>query len=437
MKRLIKFAAFAVAAILSAVSCGSDSTRPTVEFAEKILSITVGGEVEVSAVLDKAAENEIRVPVEFSGSAEKGRSYTVSSEYFSFDKGSKKASITVTDLDMVSDGDSRIVMKLTGNEAVIGTNFTCVVTLDTDEELIYNFNATKAEVAEVSSFTLSLTGVESGDRFKAPSDMEIPLKIEGDAERFIDYPSSVTVSKGTSSARFEIRAREASKTDGDDLLAEQPENLHAVMSVDGGRFIGGDRSEVSLKVLTGQQTAEIFLGAWEFDRIYDLKEMEEWFEMEGDDPSLLPTANEGFRLYFELDEETADVVLATNRDKGGFADFFRNGAVVTLTEPINYSTEAEPAGRYAMKESNMFMAEETDAWVVWHYYRLSTANRAFSSEKETAGEAVIAMRINDNGCLEMQFRDYDTPPFGGNWWDPERFDADMFAFCCRFNPVDR
>lgn len=427
----------AVAAVFSFVSCTSEGSRPTVEFASKILSINIGGELEVSAVLDKAAENEIRVPVEFSGSAEKGRSYTVSSEYFTFPKGSGRASITITDKDMVSDGDSRIVMKLTGDEAVIGTNFTCVVTLDTDEKLIYNFSATKAEIAEMASFTVSVAGVESGDRFKAPSDIQIPLKVEGEGERFIDYPASVTVAKGTSSARFEVRALEASKTDGDDLLADQPENLYAVMDVEGDRFIGGDRSEVSLKVLTGQQTAEAFLGAWEFGRIYDLAEMEEWFEMEGDDPSLLPTSNEGFRLYFELDEETGDVVLRTNRDKGGFADYFRDGAVVTLTEPVNYSTESEPAGRYAMKESNMFMAEETDAWVVWHYYRLSTANRAFSSEKETAGESVIAMRINDEGRLEMQFRDYDTPPFGENWWDPENFDADMFAFCCCFDPVER
>ena len=55
----------------------------------------------------------------------------------------------------------------------------------------------------------------------------------------------------------------------------------------------------------------------------------------------------------------------------------------------------------------------------------------FSKEKETIGEAVVVFTILD-GDLVVELRDYDTPPFGTNWWDDGDFDADMFSFASLF-----
>ena len=125
------------------------------------------------------------------------------------------------------------------------------------------------------------------------------------------------------------------------------------------------------------------------------------------------------------------MVTLTTNGKGDFANYFRE-ATITLTEPKNYSTEGVVLGKYTVEEINMFQAEVIDDdSVIFTYYLLSNANRAFSADDEELGESVIAFRLTNDGNLEMQFRDYDMPPFGEMWWDDD-FDADMFAFCSVF-----
>ena len=65
------------------------------------------------------------------------------------------------------------------------------------------------------------------------------------------------------------------------------------------------------------------------------------------------------------------------------------------------------------------------------YYLLSAANRAFSKTEEKIDESIIVFTIID-GNLIVELRDYDTPPFGKNWWDDGDFDADMFSFASLF-----
>ena len=137
MKHLIAFAACA-AALFSFASCAKNDTMATVEFAERIYSVNIGGSVEVTAVIDKALESSITVPAVFSGSAAKGTAYTVSAESFIFEAGSTRASISVTDKGMGA--EDQIVIKLGGSDATVGTNSTCVVNLNANEKLIYNFS---------------------------------------------------------------------------------------------------------------------------------------------------------------------------------------------------------------------------------------------------------------------------------------------------------
>lgn len=432
MKRILTFAACA-AAVLASISCEKSETKPTVEFSEKITSINIGGTVEVSAVLDKAAEAAVTVPVDFSGSAVKGTAYTVSSEAFVFAEGSTKASITITDVAMAS--EEQIVLKLTGSEAVIGTNFTCVVTLNADESLIYNFDNARTEVVESATLTITVEGVESGKSFKAPADIELPLKVEGEAEKFLDYPASVTLAKGTNSVRFEVKARESSKTDENERLEDYPENPSAVIFVSGDRFIGGDKPEATVKLHSGQLVPEKLVGKWAFNHVYDEEDYEYFFELT--EPELLPIHNDGFEIEIYIDEDD-DMVKIKSNNTGDFAHFFRDGASISLTTPINSVAGAVPVGKYAMKEGNMYRDTELESEaVIWFYYKLSSANKSFSAEpdEEIIGESTIALRLDDDGRLEMQFRDLINPPFGDIWWEELKPDYENLGFCSVFDPV--
>lgn len=432
MKHLIAFAACA-AALFSFASCAKNDTMATVEFAERIYSVNIGGSVEVTAVIDKALESSITVPAVFSGSAAKGTAYTVSAESFIFEAGSTRASISVTDKGMGA--EDQIVIKLGGSDATVGTNSTCVVNLNANEKLIYNFSTSSIELVESSSVTVSFEGVESGKAYKAPADVVIPVAIDGDAEKFIDYPATVTLAKGTSTATIELKALPAAKDDKENLLAEQAVNPTGVLSLGGPDVLAGNTGEVAVKLLSSLLVPENLVGKWVFDRVYDIEELELWFMEMEDDPELLPTHNEGFELEFYIDEADGQVKLKTSGD-GDFANYFRDGATVSMTTPLNPCSGATPAGKYAMMESNMFMAEELGCEeVLWFYYKLNPVNRAFSAEDESLGESVIAFRINDDGDLEMMFHDYDMPPFGEMWWDDE-FDPDMFGFCCVLSKGD-
>ena len=192
------------------------------------------------------------------------------------------------------------------------------------------------------------------------------------------------------------------------------------------RILIGNNETITLK-LYGAEIPEALLGTWTFDHVFDIEEIEEFFGDEGDDITLLPTHNEGFTITFEKDD--AGIITVTPNDKGDFAKFFRT-ATVTPTEPINYSSEGTVTGMNTVSEINMFMASEDYDFHTCSYYRLSEANRAFSSEVETLGEAVVIFTLVEGG-LQVEFRDYDTPPFGEVWWDPE-FEADMFGFASLF-----
>ena len=97
----------------------------------------------------------------------------------------------------------------------------------------------------------------------------------------------------------------------------------------------------------------------------------------------------------------------------------------------NYSSDGKVIGKNTVSECTMFMASDGYDTHTNAYYLLSAANRAFSKDKETIGEAVVVFTIID-GDLAVELRDYDTPPFGKNWWDEGDFDADMFSFASLF-----
>lgn len=300
---------------------------------------------------------------------------------------------------------------------------------DEPELIVYTFSQKKLDLVESVSATITLSGQKSGKDFKAQEDITIPFTVEGDAAVAVKSDAQAFVVKaGTNSATvvFTIDAEKAAE-----LVSEQ-----AVVKInrpDG--ILPGDIAQLRLKVHSGIQTPSKLVGKWQFDHVFDGEELPMWFEEMEDDPDLLPLNNEGFILNITEDEETGEVTL-TPEGEGDFGWFFRE-ATITLAAPAGLGSEDEVLGSYTAKCNNMFMAEEDESLVdfICTFYKLSSANRAFSSDTESLGEAVVSMRYREDGGLELIFRDYDTPPFGEMWWDDEKFDPEMFGFASVFTKV--
>ena len=412
MKRIYHIIAAVLVTVLMS-SCKEDLT-PTANFTETLVNLHPSQSVDLSVKLDRPAETALSIPVEF---ACESNAYSVSDKAFKFAQGSNTASITLTDIDLPA-GVTVSAKLVASAQAYVGVNYSCFVVKDESEAYSVQFSSSSVELNSCGKATLgiTLTGAYSGTKFKAPEDIKIPFSISGEGADLVsvqDGLTEFTVPKGNNSASVVLQC------------AETFEEGSAVFSL-----AGDAGKQVTLKIKSFSPAS--LVGEWVFSRVYDEDEMVIWFEELEDDSSLLPLNNEGFTLTFT---EGEDGKVTLTPGEGDFANFFRVSEV-SLTEPVNCSSEGKIVGPYQCSELNMFQAEDPglEEPVVYTYFKLSPANRAFSADTESAGDGVVAFRINDEGNLEMMFRDYDQPPFGENWWDG--FDQDMFGFCSLFTRVE-
>ncbi len=422
--RFLTFALAAVAATASFSSCKEDD-RPTIEFEQSIYTVYAQSSVDVKVVVSEPAETDITASLTCTGAD--ASAFDIAGGNVTVRAGETSGTFTVRNNGLTDDSPLKITVNAPEGYRA-GTRNITIVTPDPEETLVYSFKTAKADVLGSYVATINLTGVSSGSSLSLGSDLNIPLTITGDAAQYVVFDGSTksvqarvphaVLKAGSSSATFGFSLAEGF-TDGDKIT----------VSVDEGakRFIPGDNESIEL-TLYSVKVPDAILGTWTFGSVFDADELMEWFEMEDDDSSLLPLKNEGFTLTFAKDASSG-VVTVTPNDKGDFANFFRE-ATVTPAEPVNYSTEGKVIGKNTVEECTMFMAEAGYDVHTNMYYRLSSANRAFSKSKETLGEAVVVFTIID-GSLIVEFRDYDQPPFGENWWDSE-FDADMFSFASIF-----
>ncbi len=429
-RRILTFMAAAAAAI-SMVSCQDDS-KPTIEFEKILYTVYQKGSVDVTLTVSEPAASAIDIPLIFSGNAEKGTDYTVSAESIKIAAGETSGAITISDNCITE--DKQISIGFTAPAGYnIGTKMVAVVSPDMQEALVYSFSMTRGYALESFIATINVTGTVSGKDFKATEDITIPLVLSGDGAANLTFvpeeqqvasvdarPSYYAVIKaGQSSATAKFTVPEGYSGDADAVLA--------VNSDDASRFVPGDNSSVSIAV-RGVQTPDKLVGTWKFSKVYDLDELNTWFEEYEDDVDALPTHNVGFTLTFA--KESDGSVSLTPGGTGDFLNFFRK-ATVSFTAPINTTAKAVSLGKYTMLDNQQFVTEARGyAYQFNTYYKLSSANRAFSKDTETLGEAVVVFTLSDEG-LTVEFRDYDTPPFGEMWWD-DSFDPDMFGFASLF-----
>ncbi len=414
----------AAAAAVTISSCQKDD-KPTVEFEKSLYTVHAKRSVDVNVILSEPATENVSVQITTAGAAA-GTDFELTGNPVTIKAGETTGTFTVKNLNLTEASPLNLGIECPSGYS-LGTKFVTIVTPDPEETLVYSFQTTKADVLGSYVANINVTGVTSGDKLSLGDDVVIPLNITGNAAQYVVFDATdasysdphAVLKAGKSTATFKFSLKDGFK-DGD--------KINVTVDMDkAARFIPGD-NESAEYTLYSVNVPDAIIGTWTFSKVFDVDELAEWFEMEDDDPSLLPLNNDGFTLTFTKDE--SGVVTVIPNDKGDFAGYFRE-ATVTPTEPKNYSSEGTVIGKNTVSECTMFMASEGYEVHTNTYYLLSAANRAFSKTEEKIGESVIVFTIID-GNLIVEFRDYDTPPFGENWWDDGDFDADMFSFASLF-----
>ena len=402
---------------LFSVACSEDG-KITVEFEKTLYTVHGGGSVDIAVNVSEPAASDISIGLLFSGSASADK-YAASFDTVTIPAGETTGTVTISDIRISQ--EEQIVVGIVSCPAgyTPGAKSVTIVTVDAEELLVCSFATTSDNAIGSYRARIDVSGAVSGKDLSLNEDVVIPLTASGAAASYLNFGGEP---HALLKAGDKVAIAEFSLKPGFEEGAE----IKLGIKEGEDRILIGNNETITLK-LYGAEIPEALLGTWKFDHVFDLEEIEYFFDDEGDDITLLPTHNEGFTLTFEKDD--AGIITVTPNDKGDFAKFFRT-ASVTPTEPINYSSEGIVTGMNTVSEINMFMATEDYGIHTCSYYKLSQANRAFSSEVENLGEAVVIFTLVEGG-LQVEFRDYDTPPFGEVWWDPE-FEADMFGFASLF-----
>lgn len=403
-------------AILS-VACSEDG-KIAVEFEKTLYTVHGGGSVDIAVNVSEPAASDIRIGLIFSGSASADK-YAVGFDSVTIPAGETVGTVTISDIRISQDEQIAVGIGRCPAGYAPGTKSVTIVTVDAEELLICSFASTSDNAIGSYRARIDVSGAVSGKNLSLNEDVVIPLTASGAAASYLNFGGEP---HALLKAGDKVAIAEFSLKPGFEEGAE----IKLGIKEGEDRILIGNNETITLK-LYGAEIPEALLGTWKFDHVFALEEIEYFFDYEGDDITLLPTHNEGFTLTFEKDD--AGIITVTPNDKGDFAKFFRT-ATVTPTEPINCSSEGKVTGMNTVSEINMFMATEDYGIHTCSYYKLSQANRAFSSEVENLGEAVVIFTLVEGG-LQVEFRDYDTPPFGEVWWDPE-FEADMFGFASLF-----
>ena len=402
---------------LFSVACSEDG-KITVEFEKTLYTVHGGGSVDIAVNVSEPAASDISIGLLFSGSASADK-YAASFDTVTIPAGETTGTVTISDIRISQEEQIVVGIVSCPSGYTPGAKSVTIVTVDAEELLVCSFATTSDNAIGSYRARIDVSGAVSGKDLSLNEDVVIPLSASGAAASYLNFGGEP---HALLKAGDKVAIAEFSLNPGFEEGAE------VKLSIKEGedRILIGNNETITLK-LYGAEIPEALLGTWTFDHVFDIEEVEEFFSEMEDDITLLPTHNEGFTLTFEKDN--AGIITVTPNDKGDFAKFFRT-ATVTPTEPINYSSEGIVTGMNTVSEINMFMAMEDYDVHTCSYYKLSEANRAFSSEVETLGEAVVIFTLVEGG-LQVEFRDYDTPPFGEMWWDPD-FDADMFGFASLF-----
>lgn len=462
-RKFMTFVAVAAAA-LSLASCekdpnalGGGGKTPVIEFEKTLYTVYDNGTVDVVIKSTLAAAEPVTIPVTFSGKAEKGVDYEVvardaegkeipAEDAVTIEAGEAAGAITIKNISLTEEKNVSISFTVPEGYAA-GTKKVAVVSPDTQEALVYSFQMARGYALESFVTTIEVVGTVSGKDFNAAEDIIIPLSLTGEGASVLQFVEDKETEGGASEGGdgetenggatvtsvaapaagpyAVLKAGQAKATVKFTVPEGYSGDKEALLTVDtnaDSRFIeGGDNEFVSIAV-RGLQTPDKLVGTWKFSKVYSEEELiSNWVELFEVDESEVPCKNDGFTLTFTKEGDGS--VKLSPSGNGDFANFFRE-ATVTLGSPINQTKPSTTLGEHTSLDCNMFIQADPDGtpYQFDTYYKLSSANRAFSADTESLGESTIIFNLTEKG-LVMEFRDYE-----GDYVDLYgEFDPDFFS----------
>lgn len=430
MKRILTFV-MTVAAAVTFASCQKDGKNetPTVEFEKTLYTVYDQGEVDVKLVVSKPVEAPVEFQISCSGAAVEGTDYEISAHSVKIEAGENAGVVTVKNLALGEDKQISLTFS-TPSGYKAGTKTVTVIAPDIAEALVYSFETGRAYAYESIVLKIKVIGAVSGKDFKANEAITVPLNLSGEGAGVLNFvPENVAVQSIAATPQPQVYAVIPAGDSEATVKFTVPEGYsddkEAVITVDtdaASRFIEGDNASVAVAV-RGVQTPDKLVGTWKFSKVFSKDELvSHWLELFPiDGESDLPLSNKDFTLTFT--KEADGSVKLTPSGEGDFNNFFRE-ATLTLTAPINTTKPSTTLGQYTSLDANMYVQADPDgeAYQYDTYYKLSSANRAFSATDEALGEATVIFNITDKG-LVLEFRDYD-----GDYVDYYgEFDPDFFS----------
>lgn len=441
-KKFMTFVTVAVAA-LSLASCEKEGGKetPVLEFEKILYTVYDKGTVDVVIKSNVAVAEDVTIPVTFSGEAEKGVDYKIvakddegneiaAEDVVTIEAGKTAGAITVKNISLSEKKQISVSFAVPEGYAA-GTKKTAVVAPDSQEALVYSFQMARGYALESFVTTIKVTGTVSGTDFKAAEDIIIPLSLTGEGASVLQFVEEKETEGGASTTSIAapvgpyavLKAGQNSATVKFTVPEGYSGDKEALLAVDSdadSRFIEGGATETVSIAVRGLQTPDKLVGTWKFSKVYDKATIIElWADPDllGTDESELPIHNEGFTLTFTKEDDGS--VKLTPGGTGDFKKFFRT-AVVTLGEPINQTKPSIILGKHTTYDCNMFIQNDPDGtgYQFDTYYKLSSANRAFSADVETLGESTVIFNLTDNG-LVLEFRDYEDELVGILGFDPD------------------
>ena len=427
-KKFMTFVTVAVAA-LSLASCEKEGGKetPVLEFEKILYTVYDKGTVDVVIKSNVSVAENVTIPVTFSGEAEKGVDYKIvakddegneiaAEDVVTIEAGKTAGAITVKNISL-SEKKQISVSFAVPEGYTAGTKKTAVVAPDSQEALIYSFQMARGYALESFVTTIKVTGTVSGTDFKAAEDITIPLSLTGEGASVLQFVEEKKTEGGASTTSIAapvgpyavLKAGQTSATVKFTVPEGYSGDKEALLAVDSdadSRFIEGGANETVSIAVRGLQTPDKLVGTWKFSKVFSEEELvSNWVELFEIDESEVPCKNDGLTLTFT--KEADGSVKLSPAGNGDFANFFRE-ATVTLGAPINQTKPSIVLGKHTSLDCNMFIQADPDGTPYQYdtYYKLSSANRAFSAESESLGEATIIFNLTDKG-LVVEFRDYD------------------------------
>ena len=336
--KLVSVLVCAMAVILAGCQKEKDVTSVSFEKANEVLD--AGQSVDVTVVLSKAAEADVKVPFTATSTSAAENAFTLSAEEVVIKAGEVSGSVKVTNTG--ADLEAFNLTLALGNVAGMkkGMNPQIVIAMGALERVIYSFQSPKAKLIENSSVVVNVTisGEKSGSNLITSSDIVLPVELSSADSECQLSSQSIVIPAGSLNGSVTITAPEK-------FQSETLPVFDLEVKTDDSRLIEGAVSKVSVVCFANSFLDDI-VGTWAFSK--DLHTQDDDLGMiemtEADLGQTIPfpqcSANDSFTVsYNESDIE----YTFTPSMEGDLKRYFRecslsNAVATTFRHPVSGAT---------------------------------------------------------------------------------------------------